>query len=275
MNDKKMFSGGYYILLAEDDKMNQVVVTGLIKMLNLGRVEIVEDGKEAVKMFCSHRFDLILMDGEMPEMNGIEAAIAIRAIEKDKDLSRTPIIALTAHSTQEDKVLFLNSGMDEFLTKPLSPETLSKTVQKVIRERSSNLISGGKADAKSEDSRDLEGAIDVQELKRIMTGKKSLLYKCLQAFESTYPPLMAKITTCIEKNEYDELENNAHHLKGMLKYLAAHKAVTLAEQLESEGGAGNATSADFTVQVQALNDECLKIIDRIKQVLEGDSFPGA
>ncbi|NDY72726.1 hypothetical protein DO021_04240 [Desulfobacter hydrogenophilus] len=275
MNDKKVFPGGYYILLAEDDKMNQVVVTGLIKMLNLGQVEIVENGKEAVKMFCSHRFDLILMDGDMPEMNGIDAALAIRAIEKDKDLSRTPIIALTAHTTQEDNTLFLNSGMDEFLTKPLSPEALNKTVQKVIRKRCSDVISGGKADAKSEASWDLEDAIDVQELKRIMTGKKSLLYKCLQAFESTYSPLIAKITTCIEKNEYDELENDAHHLKGMLKYLAAHKAVTLTEQLESESGAGNATSADFIVQVQALNDECIKIIDRIKQVLEGDFFPGA
>jgi len=270
MNDKKAFPGGYYILLAEDDKMNQVVVTGLIKMLNLGRVEIVENGKEAVKMFCSHRFDLILMDGEMPEMNGIDAALAIRAIEKDKDLSRTPIIALTAHTTQEDKALFLNSGMDEFLTKPLSPEALNKTVQKVIRKRGSDVISGGKDDAKSKAGRNLEGAIDVPELKRIMTGKKSLLDKCLQAFESTYPSIMAKMTVCIEKNEYDELENNAHHLKGMLIYLAAPKAVTLAEQLESESAAGNATSADFTVQVQALNDECLNVIDRIKQVLAGD-----
>ena len=270
MNDKKAFPGGYYILLAEDDKMNQLVVTGLIKMLNLGRVEIVENGKEAVKMFCSHRFDLILMDGEMPEMNGIDATLAIRAIEKDKDLSRIPIIALTAHNTQEDKALFLNSGMDEFLTKPLSPEALNKTVQNVIRKTCSDVISGGKADAKFKESRDLEGAIDVPELKRIMTGKKSLLYKCLQAFESTYPPIMAKMTACIEKNEYDELENNAHHLKGMLKYLAAHKAVTLAEQLESESVAGNVTSADFTVQVQALNDECLNVIDRIKQVLAED-----
>ena len=270
MNDKKPFPVGYYILLAEDDKINQVVVTGLIKMLNLGRVEIVENGKEAVKMFCSHRFDLILMDGEMPEMNGIDAALAIRAIEKDKDLSRTPIIALTAHTTQKDKALFLNSGMDEFLTKPLSPEALKKTVQNVIRKTASDVISGGKADAKTKDSRDLEGAIDVPELRRIMTGQKSLLDKCLQAFESTYPPIMAKITACIEKNEYDALENNAHHLKGMLKYLAAHNAATLAAQLESVGGAGDDRSADLSVQVQALNDACLNVIDRIKQILAED-----
>ncbi|HKL81475.1 MAG TPA: response regulator, partial [Desulfobacter sp.] len=89
MNDKKVFPGSYYILLAEDDKINQIVVTGFVKKLNLGRVEIVENGKEAAKMFSSHRFDLILMDVEMPEMNGIDATRKIRAIEKDKDLLRT------------------------------------------------------------------------------------------------------------------------------------------------------------------------------------------
>lgn len=268
MNDKKAFPGGYDILLAEDDKINQLVVTGFIKKLNLGRVEIVENGKEAVKMFCSHRFDLILMDGEMPEMNGIDATLEIRAIEKDKDLLRTPIIALTAHATAEDKALFLNSGMDEFLKKPLSPEALNKAVQKVVRKRFAHVIFGGEIDEKTGDGRNLEGPIDLQELKRIMRGKKSLLEKCLQAFESNYPALIAKITTCIEKNEYDELKNNAHRLKGMLKYLAAHNAVTHVEQLESMGVAGNARRADITVQ--ALNDECLKIIDCVKQVLEVD-----
>jgi len=100
-----------------------------------------------------------------------------------------------------------------------------------------------------------------------MAGNKSLLYNCLQTFESTYLPLLSKMTACIEKNEYDELKENAHRLKGMLKYLAAHNAATLAEQLESQGGTGNPTSANLTVQVQALDDECLKIIDRVKQVL--------
>nr|WP_320190533.1 response regulator [uncultured Desulfobacter sp.] len=262
MNDKKVFSGGYYILLAEDDKMNQVVVTGLIKMLNLGRVEIVENGKEAVKMFSSHRFDLILMDGEMPEMNGINAALAIRAIEKDKNLSPTPIIALTAHTTKEDKNLFLNSGMDEFLEKPLNIDALAKAVQKVIRQGSFN--------AKPKETQEIDMTIDVQELKRIMGGEKSLLDQCLQAFETDYPLLMSKMTACIEKDEYGELKENAHRLKGMLKYLAAHNAADLAEQLESQGGAGNAESADLTVLVQALDSECLKIIDRIKQVLAGE-----
>jgi CheY-like chemotaxis protein/HPt (histidine-containing phosphotransfer) domain-containing protein len=272
MNDKTAVPGGYSILLAEDDKMNQVVVTGLVKMLNLGRVEIVENGKEAVNMFCTHGFDLILMDGQMPQMSGIDAAIEIRKIEKDKNLPRTPIIALTAHTTQEDKNLFLSSGMDEFLKKPLSPEALSKAVQKVIREKSADAISGREADIKSENSHNLENAIDIQELKRIMAGETSLLGKCLQSFESTYPPLVAKMTDCIDKKEYDELQNNAHRLKGMLKYMAAVNAVTLTEQLESAGETGNAEGADLTVLVHALNNECLKIVDRIRQILAENFF---
>ena len=267
MNDKMVDSGGYSILLAEDDKMNQVVVSGLIKMLNLGRVEIVENGKDAVNMFCNHRFDLILMDGEMPEMNGIDATLAIRAVEKDKGLERTPIIALSAHTTQEDKVRFLKSGIDEFLEKPLNPKTLDNVVQKVIQEKRADVISKGKADIKSQSSHNLESAVDVQELKRIMTGETSLLDKCLQSFESTYPPLVEKMTDCIDKKAYDELQKNAHRIKGMLKYLAAINAAALAEQLESAAEAGNADSAELFSLVQALNDECLKVIDKIRQIL--------
>ena len=272
MNDKKALSGGYYILLAEDDKINQIVVTGYIKNLNLGRVEIVENGKEAVKMFCSHRFDFILMDGEMPEMNGIDATLKIRAIEKDKNLLRTPIIALTAHSTAEDRADFLKSGMDEFLKKPLSPEALTKAVQNVVRKRVNHLKSGEEIEEKTPpgDGPHLEGHIDLQELKRIMRSKKSLLENCFQVFESTYPALIVKITTCIEKNEYDELKNNAHRLKGMLKYLAAHNAATLAGQLESMGVSRSTTISSADITVQTLSDECLKITDCIKQVLEGD-----
>lgn len=268
MNDKTQASGGYSILLAEDDKMNQVVVTGLIKMLNLGRVEIVENGKEAVNMFCAHRFDLILMDGEMPEMNGIDAALAIRDVEKDKGLPRIPIIALSAHTTEEDKTLFLNSGMDGFLGKPLNPEALDNAVQKAIREKRAGVVSNGKTEAK--DKKNLESPIDIQALKRVMAGETSLLGKCLKSFESTYPSLVAGMTDCIEKKAYEELQNHAHRLKGMLNYLAAPNAVTLAGQLESAGENGNAENADLTVQVQALNDECIKIIDRIRQVLAGD-----
>nr|WP_319495257.1 response regulator [uncultured Desulfobacter sp.] len=264
MNDKKVFPDGYYILLAEDDKMNQLAVTGLIKILKLGRVEIAKTGKEAVNMFCSHRFALILMDGEMPEMNGIDATLAIRAIEKDKNLPRTPIIALTAHGTQEAKDLFLNSGMDEFLKKPLDPAALKTAVQNVIQQNSSG--------EKSEDIRDLKSTIDVQELKRIMAGKKSLLEKCMQAFEADYSALVSKMAACIEKKGYDELKENIHSLKGMLKYLAAHRAVKLAEDLEYVGGTGKATNADLTAQVQALNDECLNVIDKIKQILATDVF---
>lgn len=268
MNDKKTFTGGYYILLAEDDKMNQVVVSGLIKTLKLGRVEIAANGKEAVNMFCSHRFDLILMDGEMPEMNGIDAALKIRAIEKEKNLSPTPIIALTAHTTQEDRDLFFKSGVDDFVTKPLNPEQFKQAVQQVVRKSSFHGKSHGQVGEKTENIPDLKGTIDVPELKRIMTGKASLLDKCLQTFESTFPDQIENITRSIEKNEHDGLKKSAHRLKGMLKYLAAHKAVTLVEQLESMAVSENTTKADITVQ--ALNEECLKIIDSIRLILERD-----
>lgn len=271
MDEKKAVTGGYSILLAEDDKMNQVVVASLIKKLNLGRVQIAQNGKEAIEMFCSHPFDLILMDGQMPEMNGLDAALAIRAIEKDNDMSRTPIIALTAHAAQADRDLYLNNGMDEFLIKPLNPDALKQAVHNLVREKAPHVTSPGNAHEKPENapgpkSSDVKGSINVKELKQIMGGKKSLLDKCLQTFESAYPLQMAELTRCIEKEEYEGLKDNAHRLKGMFKYLAAANAVTLIEQLESMGGAQNVTGAHITVK--ALHNECLKIIDSLKQILK-------
>ncbi|MBF0228735.1 MAG: response regulator [Desulfamplus sp.] len=119
------------ILIAEDNVVNQKVVTSILKHFGVDNVSVAKNGEEAVAQFIGGNFHLILMDGQMPIMTGIEATKEIRDYEKNKGLNRIPIIALTAHAMKEDRDMFIQSGMDDYITKPINREKLLKTILKL------------------------------------------------------------------------------------------------------------------------------------------------
>ncbi len=114
------------VLLVEDNKANQMFMSLILKKFKL-QFEIANDGLEAVSAFEKNQYDLILMDENMPNLNGIEATKRILAIEEEKGLTHTPIIALTANALKGDREKFLEAGMDEYLTKPINKEKLAET----------------------------------------------------------------------------------------------------------------------------------------------------
>lgn len=116
------------ILLAEDNKMNQKVAGRMLEKIG-HTVVIANNGKEAVAAFEREKFDLILMDGQMPEMGGIEATVEIRKLEAGR--SRIPIIAATADALKGDQQRYLNAGMDGYLSKPLDKKKLEESMAKV------------------------------------------------------------------------------------------------------------------------------------------------
>jgi PAS domain S-box-containing protein len=115
---------GKRILLAEDEPTNQVVTCALIELVGLS-VDIAEDGVKALAMVSQNHYDLILMDMEMPNMDGLDATRAIRRAPGHDDLA---IIAMTANAFADDKARCLRAGMDDFITKPVDPETLFATI---------------------------------------------------------------------------------------------------------------------------------------------------
>ena|GEM_PF-6378247 len=119
----------YAILAAEDDRTNQKVVNRFAAMLG-SSVAIAANGREAVEMFRQKRYDLVLMDMRMPEMDGLEAARRIRAHERLRHRDPTPIVALTANATQEDMQACLDSGMNDFLSKPVTLERFRQMLDK-------------------------------------------------------------------------------------------------------------------------------------------------
>ena len=113
------------ILLVEDNKANQMFMSLILKKFNL-KFDIANDGLEAIAAFENNTYDLILMDENMPNLNGIEATKRILEIEKEKESVHTPIIALTANALKGDRKKFLDAGMDEYLTKPINKEKLAE-----------------------------------------------------------------------------------------------------------------------------------------------------
>jgi len=121
------------ILLVEDNKANQMFMKVVLKKLSL-EFDIANDGLEAIDKFKNSSYDAILMDENMPNMNGIEATQQIIKIEKEKELKHTPIIALTANALKGDRDRFLSSGMDEYLSKPLNKKKLLEVLGKFLED---------------------------------------------------------------------------------------------------------------------------------------------
>ncbi len=122
------------ILLVEDNKANQMFMSLILKKFKL-QFDIANDGLEAISAFEQGQYDLILMDENMPNLNGIEATKRILEIEKEQNYHHTPIIALTANALKGDREKFLDAGMDEYLTKPINKEKLAQTFKQFIAEK--------------------------------------------------------------------------------------------------------------------------------------------
>ena len=119
------------ILVAEDNEVNQLVFDQILRPLDY-QFRIVDDGNSAVETWKRRRPRLILMDVSMPGMNGLEATQAIRAVETEQDLPRTPIIGITAHALKGDRERCIEAGMDDYLTKPVSPDRLASKLMEWI-----------------------------------------------------------------------------------------------------------------------------------------------
>jgi CheY-like chemotaxis protein len=120
------------VLLAEDNKVNQILALGLLEKRGYA-VAVVGDGRAAVDAIKTDRFDLVFMDIQMPEMDGLEATAAIRAHEQ-RTGEHIPIIAMTAHALNGDRERCLAAGMDGYVSKPIRVAELDRAIERVLAE---------------------------------------------------------------------------------------------------------------------------------------------
>jgi two-component system, sensor histidine kinase len=120
------------VLLVEDNRINRLIAGELLEQIGV-EVEFAEDGAEALEKLDAGKFDLVLMDCVMPRMDGYEATQRLRERERSSGGGRTPVVAVTANATADDRAHCLQAGMDDFLPKPIILDTLVRVIAQYLR----------------------------------------------------------------------------------------------------------------------------------------------
>lgn len=225
------------ILVAEDNEINERLVRLVLTRMG-HRVSVAPNGQEAVRKHSLERFDLILMDVQMPYMDGIEATRAIRQAETSSE-HRTPIVALTAHALKGDRERCLEAGMDGYLPKPLDEEALRRVLDSIASQAGPEELSAGAAQCLRCAEPDGHGqtsgpVIDRQELLE-RVGSHREVATLVEIFLGQYPILLERLSEAARNNDLPGLSRDAHALKGSLLTISARRAAELARQLEHPG----------------------------------------
>jgi len=217
-------SGSLDVLVVEDNPVNRKFVVALLMKWG-HRVVIACDGASGIEALQRQHFDLMLMDVQMPVMDGIAAAHSIRASERERG-GHIPIIAITAHARIQDRVRCLEAGMDRYLTKPIDSELLRNAIVELFPSVSSS----------SDPTTEPTGApVDFDQLYEYVGDDPTLLAEVVQIFLDDTPVALASAARAISDADSHTLELSAHRLKGSLSTIGAAAAAETANLLESMG----------------------------------------
>ena len=224
---------GAKILLVEDNTINQEVAVELLKQAGMN-VTVTNNGEEGVNTVKSQTFDLVLMDIQMPVVDGITATRMIREDERFKDL---PILAMTAHAMSGDYKKSLEAGMNDHLTKPIHPEKLFAALLRWIKPGDRGRTSLAETDEPGEKINIEIPAIPGVDIKQGLYhvgGNTQVYIKLLKNFHSNYKEALPQIKTCLENGETEELTRTAHSIKGVSGNIGALDLFKAAKELEMD-----------------------------------------
>lgn len=220
------------ILLAEDNSINQLVATNILKKQG-HTITVANNGREAVETFTTGTFDLVLMDVQMPEMNGFDATALIRKHEQ-LTCVHTPIIAMTAYAMTGDRERCLEAGMDGYISKPIQTEELLNKITEITNE--------------SSETHDINDSI-VSALVEHVDGDVEFARQVANVFVDDCPRLLGELHAALNDNDSQKLKHTAHTMKGSVCYFACESATNAAEQLEQHG-----LDDDLTAARESLRD---------------------
>ena len=260
--DADPLMGHAHILVAEDNSVNQEVAQQMLKKRGY-IVTIASNGREAVNLVSkSAGFDLILMDIQMPEMDGVQATAAIREMERN-GAPRIPIVAMTAHAMKGDRERCLQAGMDGYISKPVHSKILYETIEGIIAARfplASMLSQSSGVTAGSSGN-----VIILNELLERIGGNLGLLPSVVSLFEEDHPKQLLQIRQAIDGGDATALLAAAHTLKGSLLVLAAERAAGLALKLETMGRESRVEGASELLT--ALESELERVSAELQKIL--------
>jgi PAS domain S-box-containing protein len=242
------------ILVAEDLPMNQLVIEGYLRSVG-HEVAFAANGREAVEALRTDRFDLVLMDVEMPEMDGIAATRAIRG--SDGPMHDVPIVALTANALLEDAALCKAAGMNDFLSKPIDRRALYAMIARWARP-------DGRVDGDAGPIRVRSKILDpavVDELENLLGGEKAAEF-----VEMSRSALIAMVPTFVAWNDEAEVAREAHKLISIAGNIGCMELVQLSREVSALNGGADGN--------RSMRDKLVAALERAMAALEV-RFPGA
>jgi len=211
----------YKILLAEDNLINQKLAATLLKKIGFS-IDIVNDGYETVEAIKKEKYDLVLMDIQMPEFDGLEATRTIR--KQEKKGSHIPIIAMTAHAMKGDRERCLNAGMDDYLSKPLKRSELIAAIERWLPVK----------DEIPETKNSEEAApINIDEALDRFDQDQRFFTEMLAEYVTQARQMIREMNQALNQQDSAQLKRIAHNLKGVSANFEAHEWVNLAAQIEN------------------------------------------
>ncbi|HTU26396.1 MAG TPA: response regulator, partial [Pirellulales bacterium] len=257
------------VLLVEDGYFNQRVALAMLERRG-HRVTVVNNGREALEQVAARKFDVVLMDMQMPEMNGLEATAEIRRREQSGG-AHLPIVGVTANAMRGDRERCLEAGMDNYLTKPISAERLYAMVEEypAMSASTPNLLPAAAQPQPVEPAPaaprnesppiELDPAVfDYQAALRRFQHDRQMLGEMIVGFLTQVPPLASEIAEACADHDAEAIERAAHTLRGSADALSARGVARLARQLEL-----TALDGDFAAAGPLLDE----LTDEMRQLL--------
>jgi len=254
-----------HVLLAEDNGVNQVVARNMLKALGC-TYDIVPNGQEALRALQASRYDIVLMDCQMPVMDGYAATRALREREVDLGTRRVPVVALTANALVGDAEQCLAAGMDDHLAKPYTRHQLGSMLGRWLPD----LVQAGDQDeavaAPAADTTPRDSVLDQAALNNIraVDDDGSVLVEVIQMYLDEVPQHMADMKAALSARDGPALARSAHALKSASFNVGAKGIGELCRRLEKQGKGGELAEAqDGVAAVEAL-------LDRVRPALEAE-----
>ena len=241
---------GYRILVADDNVVNLEVVVHMLKKLGC-QTDVAANGRIAVAMAGAQKYDLILMDCQMPDLDGYQATAAIRTIEAAT--ARTPIIALTAHALQGEREKCMASGMDDFLSKPIRPPVLRDMLARWLTPASS-------APAHAEAPQSDDELESIQELLGDNFSELAAL------FQNDSAKRHSELHDAASRRDAAEASRIAHALSGSTAAVGAHALAALCKKLEMQATTGSLD--DIEAKLAAIDAEYARIDAKLRQMMQ-------
>jgi len=262
---------GAIILVAEDNELNQEVALGLLEDEGFV-VDIANDGEEALAMVAQRKYDIVLMDMQMPVMDGITAT---QEILKNPAYANLPIVAMTANAMQHDKERCLAAGMVDHIAKPIEPEELFRMLLKWIppiqQEPDSQLTRGAESVPAEESWNNIPG-LDVAAAMRRVLGKQKLYLTMLRKYVSTQRNAASELSEALLVEDRITAERIAHTAKGVSGNIGATELQGMAEQLETMIQSGQVDKASIEPILERFSLSLAILIAHIERTLPAEEL---